>query len=163
MSSGRSVALVDLDLRSPRVASALGIQFDVGFERVLSGEASIAEARIRTQFESLDLYPSKSFGRDSHELLADARVPEVMRELDSHYDAVVLDCPPVLPVPDTRLIADYTHASILVVRAGSTRSKAVEAALGYLEHAHVAGVFVNCLERRGSSAYYYAYGERETS
>ena len=52
---------------------------------------------------------------------------------------------------------------MLVVRAGSTRTKAIEEALGYLEHAHVAGVFVNCLERRGSGAYYYAYGEREAS
>lgn len=163
MTSGGSIALVDADLRSPRVASALGVAFEVGFEQVLSGEASLFEARIRTQFEALDLYPAHSWGRDAHELLADARTGAVLRDLGSRYDAVVLDCPPVLPVPDARLISDHTHACMLVVRAGSTRARALEEALRHLEHAAVAGVFVNCLERGGATSYYRAYGEEEES
>ena len=157
MTSRGAVALVDADLRSPRVADALGIEFEVGFDRVLSGEASLAEARVRTQFSSLDLYPSRCVGRDSHELLSDAWVSKVMNDLGSHYDAVILDCPPVLPVPDARLLAEYANACVLVVRAGNTRARALQEALRYLEHAHVAGVFVNCLDRRGAGAYYYAY------
>ena len=158
MTSRGAVALVDADLRSPRVADALGIEFEVGFDRVLSGEASLADARVRTQFPSLDLYPSRCFGRDSHELLSDAWVGKVMSDLGSHYDAVILDCPPVLPVPDARLLAEYANACVLVVRAGNTRTRALKEALRYLEHAPVAGVFVNCLDRRGAGSYYYAYG-----
>jgi len=161
MTSGGSIALVDADLRSPRVASALGIDFEVGFEQVLAGEASLFEARVRTQFEALDLYPAHCWGRDAHELLADGRTGEVLRDIGSRYDAVVLDCPPLLPVPDTRLISDHTHACMLVVRAGSTRVRALKEALRHLEHAQVAGVFVNCLKRGGASSYYQAYGEEE--
>jgi len=158
MTSRGAVALVDCDLRSPRVADALGIEFEVGFDRVLSGEASLAEARIKTQFPSLDIYPSRCYGRDSHELLSDAWVGKVMGDLGAHYDAVILDCPPVLPVPDARLLAEYANACVLVVRAGTTRTRALKEALRYLEHAPVAGIFVNCLDRRGSGSYYYAYG-----
>jgi receptor protein-tyrosine kinase/non-specific protein-tyrosine kinase len=163
MTSGGSVALVDADLRNPRLASALGVEFEVGFEQVLSGEVSLREARIRTQFEALDLYPSHCWGRDAHELLADSRTAEVLQDIGSRYDAVLIDCPPVLPVPDTRLIAEHVHACMLVVRAGSTRTRALEEALHYLEHARIAGVFVNCLEQRGASSYYHAYGEQEAS
>jgi capsular exopolysaccharide synthesis family protein len=158
MSTRGSVALVDGDLRSPRVAAALGIDFEIGFDQVLTGDAALADARVRTQFPSLDVYPSHCYGRDAHELLSDAWVAKVMSDLATHYDAVILDCPPVLPVPDARLMAEYADACVLVVRAGATRAKALEEALGYLEHAPVAGVFVNCLDRRGSGSYYYAYG-----
>jgi receptor protein-tyrosine kinase/non-specific protein-tyrosine kinase len=162
MTSGGSVALVDVDLRSPRVASALGIEFEIGFEQVLSGEVALRDARLRTQFEALDLYPSHCWGRDSHALLADARTARVLEEIGGRYDAVVLDCPPVLPVPDTRLISEHADALMLVVRAGSTRTRALEEALRHLEQARVAGIFVNCLEQRGAaSSYYYAYGEQE--
>ena len=161
MTSGASVALVDIDLRSPGVASALGLEFEVGFDRVLCGEAGIAEARIRTQFESLDLYPSRRCGRDSHQRLADLRSADVVRDLGSRYDAVILDCPPVLPVPDARLVAEYADACMLVVRAGATRTKSVAAALAYLDHAVIAGVFVNGLGRRGAALRSDACGEGE--
>lgn len=158
MTSRGSVALVDGDLRSPRIAAALGIDFEVGFDRVLAGEAALADARIRTQFPSLDIYPTECYGRDAHELLSDVWVAKVMADLGAHYDAVILDCPPILPVPDARLMAEYVDCCVLVVRAGATRARALQEALGYLEHAPVAGVFVNCLDRRGAGSYYYAYG-----
>jgi Mrp family chromosome partitioning ATPase len=156
------VALVDVDLRNPRMARALGVEFEVGFEQVLSGEVDLRDARLRTQLDTLDLFPARCWGRDAHELLADARTAETFADLGSRYDAVVLDCPPVLPVPDTRLITEHVTACMLVVRAGQTRTRAIEETLRYLEHAPVEGFFVNCLELHGgASSYYYAYGEEK--
>ena len=62
---------------------------------------------------------------------------------------------------EAQLIGEIADACMLVVRAGSTRRRALEEALGYLEQTQLAGVFVNCLEQRGATSYYYAYGEEE--
>jgi Mrp family chromosome partitioning ATPase len=60
--------------------------------------------------------------------LSTRRAPGSSTALEE-FDLVVLDCPPLLPVADTHVIADIADRTVLVVRANSTPKQVVEQAL----------------------------------
>ena len=155
---GRRVALVELDLRRPAQRRALGIDPQTGFEKVLAGTASLAEARIPTQLPDLDLFPIVERPADPLELLASPSTAAVMKELARRYDTVIVDTPPVLAVSDVPLLLPVLDAMMFVVMAGESRRGAVEAALNLVGTDKVLGVFVNRSRDSSQNKYYrYAY------
>ncbi len=163
LSAGRRIALVDLDLRKPSVARALGIEAGVGVERVLRDDLPIAGAKIATDLESLDVYAADRPDRDAHTLLSTAAFTRMIRDLEESYSTIIFDTPPILLVPDVALIAPRIGACLLVARAGSTRRKAIHDALRPLPPEALIGVFLNDARARGGRLRYYAdyYGEED--
>ncbi len=155
-SGGRRVALVDLDLRRPAQRTALCIEPQIGFETVLSGQASIADARIPTQFPDLDLFPVMNRPENPLEVLANPRTATVLKDLGRRYETVIVDTPPVLAVSDVPLLMPSLDAVLLVVTAGESRRGGVEAALTLIGVDKVVGMFVN-RSRESSQRYYYGY------
>jgi receptor protein-tyrosine kinase len=143
MPAERPVALVDLDLHRPRIARGLGIHPTVGFERVLDGEASLDSARIRTEIPALDVFAIGRSRPQAHELFARRRFRDLLEALAAGYDAVVIDTPPALLVPDVALIAPHVGACLAVVRAGSTPRSAFRELLGLLPRDRLIGCFLN--------------------
>jgi len=143
MAGGRRVALVELDLRRPSMAQQLSIEVPIGFERVLSGAATVAEARLPTQFPDLDLYPVQHHSRGALELLSGPGLASALRELSRRYDTVIVDSPPVLPVPDVPLVLPLVDAALVVARAGVSRRGAFTEAMKALGEDKVIGTFLN--------------------
>jgi Mrp family chromosome partitioning ATPase len=154
MAGGRRLALVELDLRRPSMAEQLGVEVPVGFEDVLSGEATIAEARLPTQFSDLDLYPVKHHSRRALELLSGNELSAALRELPRRYDTVIVDSPPILPVPDVPLVLPLVDAAIVVARAGVSRRGAFAEALAALGEGKVIGTFLNAANPPRQKRYY---------
>lgn len=154
MTAARRVALVELDLRRPTIATALGFGLpEVGVEQVLLGEAPLASACLQCD-DGLDIYPVRIPRDNAHEILADSAIGAMMRDLTRIYDIVVLDTPPVLPVPDVSLILPHVEACITVARAGSTPLSAFRAMLELLPQEKVVGAFLNDAARRKDFAQY---------
>jgi Mrp family chromosome partitioning ATPase len=143
MAAGKRIALVELDLRRPSIAKALGLSSEAGFENVLAGRVSFRSGFVRCAEPDLDLYLVRNPSERAHELLAGLPVRKVLRELAAQYDTVVIDTPPVLPVPDVPLVAPHVDACVVVVEAGATRRSAFRDALQALPRDKVIGVFVN--------------------
>lgn len=137
------VALVEFDLRRPRVGEGLGVRPEVGIESVLAGEASLESARIRTQFDSLDLFLVRDPQMRAHELLSGPHTSGLVRSIASRYRFVIVDTPPVLLVPDTPLLIPEVDAALIIVRRGHTRLAALTSALDLLPEEKLLGVFVN--------------------
>jgi len=158
MAGGRRIALVDLDLRRPNVARALDATPRVGLERILRGEPTLREARLRTDFSALDLYLVAGPVPRVHELLATTALPELIEALSKDYGTVVVDAPPTLIVPDVELIAPHVGACILVARAGMTRRTSFQEMLALLPEEKLIGTFLNeaRLPRRAKDYHYYA-------
>lgn len=152
VTENKRIALVDLDLRRPRAAAALGVEPALGIERVLAGEAPLEAARVRTQVPSLDLYLVRRpvagfFGANA--------ASRVIAELGSKYDLVVVDTPPVLLVPDVVLLLPHVGACFVVVRLGVTRQNALAKALEEIPEDKLLGAFVNEMPK---PSYYGDYG-----
>ena len=94
---------------------------------------------------------------DAYEALKSERFAELFREARDQYDYVVVDTPPVIPLPDCRAIAKSMDGFLMVVAAHRTPQRLLEESLGVLEPAKVIGILFNRNDRRLSDSYGY-YG-----
>jgi Mrp family chromosome partitioning ATPase len=147
LSSRRSVALVDLDLRNPNVGRGLKIASDPGIDDVLLGQAELAAARVEVEQPPLDVYTCRRPQREAHEILGRPTFPAAVRALERQYELVVLDTPPVLLVPDAVVVLETVKAALAVARAGRSRRRAFEALSGHLPK----GRLIGCVLNEGSS------------
>lgn len=115
---GARVLLVDADLRRPSVARHLGIEGTVGLTTVLIGEATVADV-VQRWGDMLDVLPSGQVPPNPSELLDSTTMVELLAELASSYDVVILDSAPLLPVTDAAVLSRLTDGALVVV--GSKR------------------------------------------
>ncbi|MCP5055830.1 MAG: CpsD/CapB family tyrosine-protein kinase [bacterium] len=157
IAGGRQIAFVELDIRRPSAAGELGVTPRVGIEAVLASDARLPEARLTTNLPDLDLYLASEPRDDALSLLSGPQLPPALRELGRQYDLVVIDSPPVLPVPDVPLILQHADAALVVARAGISRKHAFEETLQMLGREKLVGVFLNQSGSARTSRYYGYY------
>jgi len=156
------VLLVDADLRRPSVGRLLGFGEHAegpGLAGALL-DPGLSLASVTRERPGLNLWvlpagPPRSL---PFELLRSPRLGEVLAEARGRFDAVVVDTPPLLLLPDCRALADRVDGFLLVVAANRTPRRAVAAALGALEEEKTIGIVYNS-DRRPPSSYarYYAH------
>ena len=156
---GFKVALIDCDLRKPRVAEYMGIEGSVGLTDVLIGRADITDVLQRWGRTHLYVLPAGNVAPNPSELLGSQRMDDTLGSLREHVDYIILDAPPVLLVTDASIIGKKGQGVILVSAAGSTRRDALDAAVRALETAHVAlrGIALTMLPSKGSGRYGFGY------
>jgi capsular exopolysaccharide synthesis family protein len=155
MSVGRSVLLVDCDLRRPKVHWTLGLQPQVGLAEVLLNQATIDEAIVKVAGINLDVLPVRMIPSNPSELLASPEMRRVIEEVARRYDRVVLDTPACLGLPDAKSISELCDGLVMVVRAGVTPKEDVQAALDILDRRRVVGLVLNGSEATREQYGYY--------
>lgn len=155
--TGLDVALIDCDLRRPRVAEYMGIEGSVGLTDILIGRADISDVLQRWGRSQLYVLPAGQIPPNPSELLGSDIMDRVLTELERRVDVVILDAPPVLMVTDAVVIGGKTQGVIFVAAAGITKKQALEAAVDSLDTAGVAlrGIVATMLPTRGPGAYSY--------
>jgi capsular exopolysaccharide synthesis family protein len=146
MSVGRRVLLVDADLRRPRIHATLGVLPENGLAEVLTDRCSLSEAVVKVEGFNLEVLAVRSQPPNPSELLASERMKQLVEEAGRSYDRVIIDVPPTLSLPDAKIVAELADGVVLVVRAGSTSSDDVGAALEVLDRRRVVGVVLNGVE-----------------
>ncbi|MDG4863445.1 polysaccharide biosynthesis tyrosine autokinase, partial [Streptomyces sp. T-3] len=109
--AGVSTCLVDADLRRPCVAPTFGLVQDAGLTTVLIGRAGMADV-MQQGPSGLAVLTSGAIPPNPTELLASDRMGEVLRELATAYEAVVVDTAPLLPVADTVGLAPLAQGAL---------------------------------------------------
>jgi len=143
VSRGREVALVDLDLRRPSVATDFRIPVEVGVEEFLQGTRGLLEVCVSIEKPAVDVFPAASPHASAHELLIEPGFASLVRELERRYATVIFDTPPVLLVPDTSLILDRVSSFIAVARSGQTRERLLQSMLELLPRDRFLGTVLN--------------------
>ncbi|MBC2906877.1 polysaccharide biosynthesis tyrosine autokinase [Streptomyces cupreus] len=160
--AGVSTCLVDADLRRPCVAKTFGLVQDAGLTTVLIGQARVEEVMQQTS-NRLAVLASGAMPPNPTELLASARMSEVLDELTSTYEVVIVDTAPLLPVADTIGLAPLAQGTLLVVRASKTNHDQVRTAVEALDRVggRVLGTVFNMTVPPKGDRYgmYGAYGE----
>ncbi len=132
------IALVDLDLRHPAVATALGVNQGCGIETVLAGRAALEAACVPINSPRFDVFPAFSPQRASHDLLSQPGFADAMAQLRERYDIVLIDTPPTT-VPDPVLVAAQGIHFLTVARVGRTRARSFARMLRVLPPDQVIG------------------------
>ena len=162
--------LLDGDLRRPSIASAANIsRGHPGLSDILAGRADVDECIVQDTDRNVDILATGMTPPHPLELLSSRSFADILKELQTRYDRIILDSPPLLPVSDPVILSRYADAVVLVVKAEATLAHRVRQALSKLETARapVAGIVLNQLDMRKAQKYshygYGGYGENYTS
>lgn len=169
--AGKRVALLDTDLRKPKVAEYLGIEGGAGLTDVLIGRVEVNDVMLPWGGRSLYVLPAGKVPPNPSELLGSTRMGALITMFEKEFDVVLCDAPPLLPVTDAAILARVTSGALMVVSAGkATRHQLTLAteALGTVG-AKLAGFVMSMVPTRGPDSYYsgygygYSYSYRETT
>ncbi|MEV7767980.1 polysaccharide biosynthesis tyrosine autokinase [Microbacterium sp. NPDC086615] len=167
--AGKRVALLDTDLRKPKVAEYLGIEGGAGLTDVLIGRAEVNDVMLPWGGRSLYVLPAGKIPPNPSELLGSARMGTLITMFEKTFDVVLCDAPPLLPVTDAAILARVTSGAMMVVSAGKTTRHQLALATQALRavDAKLAGFVMSMVPTRGPDSYYsaygYGYGYREES
>lgn len=132
--SGKSVILIDADLRRPAVCKTLGITLDGdrGIYEIVSGQKTFDEAVKYVERYNLYLLISDTQTVDPSEVLASKSMEAIIAEARKNFDYVIVDCPPAGVVADAAIISNYADSIIFVASEGRVSLSQVEYALSDL-------------------------------
>jgi len=156
--AGHRVALVEADLRRPRLARYLQLVENVGMTNVLSGAAELDDVLQPTANPAVKLLAAGPHPPNPSELLGSSRLKMLLATLRGRFDYIVFDAPPLLPVTDAAVLTAHADGAILVARHGHTeRDKLARAAENLRSvDGRVLGTILNMVPVK-SSGYDYAY------
>jgi succinoglycan biosynthesis transport protein ExoP len=157
--SGKRTVLVDADMRMPTFVPDSKDQF--GLSNLLTGDTDIDRTIYSAKLENLYFLSSGPIPPNPAELLSGHRFIEVLDELASKFDQVVIDGPPVLGLADAPLLASAVRGVLMVFESGGIRRQVASTALGRLRgaHANVVGAMLTKFnDKRIGQGYGYGYG-----
>lgn len=157
--NGMSVALVDGDLRRPRIAELMGVEGNAGMTDVLIGRMELEDALQPWGRDGLVVLPSGQVPPNPTELLASAAMEAVVRELQERFDVVIIDAPPLLPVTDAAILSGMTGGALLVAAVNRTTRKQLATASSALHDAgtKAVGSIMTMVKGKRTDAYSYNY------
>lgn len=159
--TGKTVVLIDADLRSPSQHNNLGLDNKVGLANALAGEGgalSFVRNADRAGFAVITTGPTVP---NPAELYSTDRMKEIVISLLERYDHVIVDSPPVLGLADAPLIASASEGVVFVIEAENTSKRSARNAIQRLQAigATILGVVVTKVDfKKHSYGYGYGYG-----
>jgi succinoglycan biosynthesis transport protein ExoP len=160
----RSVLLIGADLYHPTLTEQLGLPGQSGLAECL--EKGVKPFSVIRRLEPLGWYllPAGTARGNPTELLQSAAFAEIKQGLSQHFEWILIDSPPVIPMADVLALKQQSDASLLVVRAGRTPAESVERAMTLLGRKHVLGIVLNGMEKFDDAySKYYASRNVEAS
>lgn len=159
--NGRKVVLVDANFRVPGLHDAFGLPDQPGFGDVLRGSSELDRVIQQTPVEGLDMVPIGHGQQDVVESLESPTCQKTLAALGERYDVVIIDAPPVGVVSDSRVLAGYADACMMVVKAMVDKRGMVSRLVRQLRdtRAEFLGLVINGV--RSSAGGYYRRSYRE--
>ncbi|HEY7474732.1 MAG TPA: polysaccharide biosynthesis tyrosine autokinase [Vicinamibacterales bacterium] len=161
--AGQKTLVIDADMRRPRMHEALGRPQEPGLSNVLVGDTKLSEASRATAVPNLTLLPAGHIPPNPAELLASKKYGELLAQLRTMYDWVVIDAPPVMPVTDAALVGHTANGVLFVVGSEMTPHQSAAAAIEQLKgaNAKLVGCVLNRVNIVRHSYYYSPYYRKE--
>ncbi len=153
------VALIDADLRRPRLHTMFDRQRAPGLADVLLGRRSTAEVLRPVDSQGLALVPSGIPTKKAAELLSLQTFRTFLQELRGDFDWIVIDSPPVMAVADATVLAHDASGVLFVTSADDTSLEAADTALAELHAAgaNMVGAVLNRAPLTKEAFYYSRY------
>jgi len=156
--AGRSVILVDADLRRPALHRIFGLDNSVGLTTMMMDEALLtAPPLCKTPIDGLSVLPSGALPPNPAEVMGSRRMVDVIAALTERADHVMFDTPPVVAVTDAAVLATKVDGVLLIISAGHTRRDHARMAVQRLQqiNARIVGtVLTNVQGDTGFKGYY---------
>lgn len=167
---GKKVLLIEGDIRRRVIGQYLGQAPKDGLLSVLSGTQPLSELVVHDDGIGADILIGEKTSANAADIFSSESFARLLAEAKREYDLIVLDTPPVLVVPDARIIAQNADVILFAVKWDSTSKSQVEEALRMFESVNqrVSGLILNHISPKGMKRYgyggkygaYSAYGRK---
>ena len=156
--AGFQVALIDADLRRPRMHEVFDVALRPGLTETLVANESVDMAV--NHLDRLHVVTAGTKAPNPSEMLSSARFAALVKDLASRYHYVVIDSAPVLPVADSLALSRVVDGVLMVAQSNRTSRRTLTKGLSQLEQvgAPVIGLVLNRAADRSSQGYGYGYG-----
>lgn len=169
--SGQKVVILDCDFRNPTQHRLFKLQ-NKGLSNCVATGRDVMEIVQNSGTPGLDILTSGPVAPNPSEILASNRMKDVLAELSTRYDYVLVDMPPILPVTDAAVLASSVDGVIMLTAWNQITPAMAKEAKTRLEQAgaKILGVILNKVEVSSHSygygygyGYYYNYGCEENA
>jgi protein-tyrosine kinase len=155
----RSVLLVDLDLRKPRVASCLGVNCRSGVVSVLEGQTSLSNVIFQARAANchVAVLPAEGEASNTSAWMVSQSMSSMLQEIKRDYRShlVVVDLPPMLSSDDVIAVLPQLDCILFVAAAGKSTTREIEECNKHLQTAQVVRLVLN--KAQEPTAQYYGY------
>ena len=179
----KKVLIVDADMRLGELHKMFSMSQDNGLADYLSQDTThlskdnaqvskivanqegyLASFIHPTGIDNIDFMPRGQHPRNPASLLANGSFDHLMKELNLHYDYIVIDSPPVLAASDAMILSQYADKVLMVARYDKSIEGQVVYAVNQMNKANIKvdGIILNDVQQgllsKYSYHYSYAYG-----
>lgn len=131
---GKRVLLVEGDIRRRTINKYLDkSQVIHGILDVVSGEASLEDAIIHVPNIGVDILAGQHSEVNPADIFSSTAFQDLLDRLKKSYDHIVIDTPPVLVVPDARIIASMADKLLYIVKWDSTSREQIKSGVKLFE------------------------------
>jgi capsular exopolysaccharide synthesis family protein len=157
---GKKVLLIECDIRRRTLNEYFEGGGKHGLVSLLGGERSVDEVIFRPDAFEADVILGDKSRTNAADLFSSERFREFMAQMRTQYDIIIIDTPPVLVVPDARIIAQQADALLFSVRWDSTSHAQVTEAMRQLQTSNIrpTGLILSLISPQGMKRY--GYGGR---
>lgn len=155
-----TVLLIDCDVAKQGVSRMLGLENVCGLVDVLENdELHIGDVLLQTDIPNFRVVSAGKQNEYYAELLASQRMSELVSEIASRYSdrIIIFDGPPLLPTPQTQILAGLVGQVVFIIEAGKTPQALVEEALQMIPKEQAVGIVLNKTEGLSGRGKYYGY------
>lgn len=161
--AGKSVLLIDCDMRNPTVHKNFNLSNKVGLSSCISMGTALSDAVQKTSIEGLYALTGGVIPPNPSELLGSEQMKNVLQRAKEQYDYVLIDTTPVMPVTDALIVGRFVDGMILVIASAEVKVEMARDVKNQLVNAgaNILGVVLNKVrsEHHGYGyGYYYYYG-----
>lgn len=162
--AGKSVLLIDCDMRNPTVHKNFNLSNKVGLSSCISIGTALSDAVQKTSIEGLYALTGGVIPPNPSELLGSEQMKNVLQRAKEQYDYVLIDTPPVMPVTDALIVGRFVDGMILVIASAEVKVEMARDVKNQLVNAgaNILGAVLNKVrsEHHGYGyGYYYYYGK----
>jgi capsular exopolysaccharide synthesis family protein len=158
MDPDRRVIIVDCDLRNPTLDQYLAVGIRPGLLQYLDNGHLGPYCYVR-RLKNLYFMTAGGATPNPVELLSMNKMKDLIEYLKTDFDTIILDVPPMAPIPDARIVAALSDGLIMVVRMGKTPYHSIENAFKMADRNKMLGVVLNDVQAMPFQSYYsYGYG-----
>ncbi|WP_261271226.1 polysaccharide biosynthesis tyrosine autokinase [Sphingomonas sp. LC-1] len=133
---GRTVLIVDADLRRPNAHRLFGAKNQNGLSAVLAGLVPIDQAIQAPRGDGIYLLPAGDIPPNPSELVNSPLFMKLIDEQTTRYDVVLIDSAPVLGIADAIILSSEVEATVFVIEAGRNSIRGATNALARLRRGH---------------------------
>ena len=156
----KSVLLVEGDIRRRTLNEYFPTLPHTGIAGVLNGDVKFADAIHRPKGFEADVLAGEKTTVNAADIFSSETFKTFIQEMRQQYDFIIIDTPPILVVPDARIIAENADAIVFTVKWDSTSQSLVDESMRMFHNSNqrITGLVLNQIDERGMKRYGYGAG-----